>query len=138
MSPYSAPNLRRELARAGPETLTPAGGQIHPPPGAGHDALPRLHGMNDSWALMKGAHQVASFQCMGERGEVGDRHFDAELRPLAATRPRRRRRRGGGPSGAKWTIALLADALVELKVFDSVSASTVQRGLNKMNSSPGA
>jgi transposase len=43
------------------------------------------------------------------------------------------------PEGrARWTIALLADKLVELKVFDSVSASTVQRGLKKTNSSRGA
>jgi len=31
----------------------------------------------------------------------------------------------------------LADKLVELRVFDTVSASTVQRGLKKMRSSPG-
>ena len=36
------------------------------------------------------------------------------------------------PKGrARWTISLLADRLVELKVFDSVSPSTVQRGLKK-------
>ena len=42
------------------------------------------------------------------------------------------------PGRAKWTIALLADTLVELKIFDSVSTSTVQRGLKKMNSNLGA
>jgi transposase len=42
------------------------------------------------------------------------------------------------PEGrARWTISLLADKLVELKVFESVSASTVQRGLKKTRSSPG-
>jgi len=41
------------------------------------------------------------------------------------------------PGRAKWTISLLADQLVELKVFDSVSTSTVQRGLKKMRSSLG-
>ncbi len=35
------------------------------------------------------------------------------------------------PGRARWTIALLADQLVELKIFDSVSRSTVQRGLKK-------
>jgi transposase len=41
------------------------------------------------------------------------------------------------PGRARWTISLLADKLVELKVFESVSASTVQRGLKKTSSSPG-
>jgi transposase len=43
------------------------------------------------------------------------------------------------PGGrARWTIALLADKLVELRVFDSVSASTVQRGLKKTRSNRGS
>jgi transposase len=43
------------------------------------------------------------------------------------------------PEGrARWTVTLLADRLVELKVFESVSASTVQRGLKKTSSSRGA
>jgi transposase len=42
------------------------------------------------------------------------------------------------PGRARWTVALLADKLVELKVFDTVSASTVQRGLKKMRSSRGS
>jgi transposase len=43
------------------------------------------------------------------------------------------------PNGrARWTISLLADKLVELKVFDTVSPSTVQRGLKKMRSSLGS
>lgn len=41
------------------------------------------------------------------------------------------------PGRARWTVSLLADELVELKVFETVSASTVQRGLKKMRSSPG-
>ncbi|MCA1838010.1 MAG: helix-turn-helix domain-containing protein [Gemmatimonadaceae bacterium] len=41
------------------------------------------------------------------------------------------------PGRARWTISLLTDKLVELKVFESVSPSTVQRGLKKMRSSPG-
>lgn len=41
------------------------------------------------------------------------------------------------PGRARWTISLLAGKLIELKVFDSVSASTVQRGLKKMRSSLG-
>ena len=41
------------------------------------------------------------------------------------------------PGRAKWTVALLADKLVELKVFDTVSASTVQRGLKKTRPSLG-
>ncbi len=42
------------------------------------------------------------------------------------------------PAGrARWTLSLLADKMVELKVFESVSKSTIQRGLKKTNSSPG-
>jgi transposase len=43
------------------------------------------------------------------------------------------------PQGrARWTLSLLADQLVELKVFESVSVSTIQRGLKKMRSSLGS
>jgi transposase len=41
------------------------------------------------------------------------------------------------PGRARWTISLLADKLIELNVFETVSASTVQRGLKKMKSSLG-
>ena len=42
------------------------------------------------------------------------------------------------PTGrARWTLSLLAGRLVELKIFDSVSKSTVQRGLKKTSSNPG-
>ncbi len=42
------------------------------------------------------------------------------------------------PKGrARWTISLLADRLVELSVFESVSKSTIQRGLKKTTSSLG-
>lgn len=38
------------------------------------------------------------------------------------------------PNGrARWTISLLGDKLVELKVFETVSASSVQRALKKTN-----
>lgn len=43
------------------------------------------------------------------------------------------------PQGrSRWTVSLLADKLVELKIFESVSASTVQRALKKTRSSRGA
>lgn len=42
------------------------------------------------------------------------------------------------PAGhVQWTLSLLRDRLVELKVFDSVSKSSVQRTLKKTSSSPG-
>ena len=42
------------------------------------------------------------------------------------------------PEGrAQWTLSLLGDRLVELKVFESVSKSSVQRALKKTSSSPG-
>jgi transposase len=54
---------------------------------------------------------------------------EAQLVRLACSEP---------PAGrARWTLMLLADKLVELKVFDSVSKSTVQRGLKKTSSSRG-
>ena len=61
-----------------------------------------------------------------------ERKFDgaaeARLIALACSRP---------PEGhARWTLKLLADQLVELEVFDSVSDETVRRVLKKTNSSP--
>lgn len=54
---------------------------------------------------------------------------EAQLVRLACSSP---------PAGrSRWTLSLLADGLIELKVFDTVSKSTVQRGLKKTNSSPG-
>jgi len=54
---------------------------------------------------------------------------EAQLVRLACSEP---------PDGrARWTLSLLAGKLVELKVFDSVSKSTVQRGLKKTRSSRG-
>jgi transposase len=54
---------------------------------------------------------------------------EAKLVQIACSEP---------PKGyARWTLALLADKLVELKVFESVSKSTVQRGLKKTRSSRG-
>lgn len=42
------------------------------------------------------------------------------------------------PEGhARWTLSLLADRLVELEVFASVSKSTIQRGLKKTRPSLG-
>ncbi len=42
------------------------------------------------------------------------------------------------PEGrARWTLSLLGERLVELKVFESVSKSSVQRTLKKTSSSPG-
>jgi len=42
------------------------------------------------------------------------------------------------PEGyARWTMRLLADRLVELKVVDAISDETVRRTLKKTNSSPG-
>jgi transposase len=62
-----------------------------------------------------------------------ERKFDgaaeARLIALACSEP---------PDGrARWTLKLLADRLVELEVFDSVSDETVRRVLKKTNSSRG-
>jgi transposase len=54
---------------------------------------------------------------------------EAQLVRLACSEP---------PEGrGRWTLSLLASGLVELKIFDSVSKSTVQRGLKKTRSSRG-
>jgi transposase len=61
-----------------------------------------------------------------------ERKFDgateARLIALACSAP---------PEGrARWTLKMLADKLVELEVFDSVSDETVRRVLKKTNLSP--
>ena len=54
---------------------------------------------------------------------------EAQLAAIACSPP---------PEGAeRWTLALLADKLVELKVVDSIARDTVRVTLKKMNSSPG-
>jgi transposase len=54
---------------------------------------------------------------------------EAKLTQIACSEP---------PAGqARWTRGLLADKLVELKVFESVSKSSVQRSLKKANSGRG-
>ncbi|MFA6287448.1 MAG: helix-turn-helix domain-containing protein [Opitutaceae bacterium] len=59
------------------------------------------------------------------RAAAFDGEFDARLTALACSQ---------APSGyQRWTVRLLADKLVELKIADSVSAMTVQRSLKKTN-----
>ena len=54
---------------------------------------------------------------------------EAQLVQIACSEP---------PAGrSRWTLTLLGDRLVELKVFDSVSKSTIQRALKKTRPSPG-
>lgn len=65
------------------------------------------------------AHRARSFD--GER--------EARLVALACTTP---------PEGhASWTVRLLADKVVELKILEKVSYSTVSRVLKKTRSNPG-
>jgi transposase len=74
-------------------------------------------------------------QALGRRPQgrpSRERKFDgaaeARLIALACSQP---------PAGqARWTLKLLADKLVELEVFDTVSDETVRRVLKKTNSSP--
>ena len=54
---------------------------------------------------------------------------EAQLVRLACSEP---------PAGrARWTLTMLGDKLVELKIFDSESKSTIQPGLKKTSSSRG-
>jgi transposase len=56
-----------------------------------------------------------------------DGAFDARLTALACSQ---------APDGyRRWTVRLLADKLVELKIVESVSTMTVQRSLKKTNCS---
>jgi transposase len=59
------------------------------------------------------------------RDRTFDGAFDARITALACSDP---------PKGrSRWTLRLLADKAVELKISDSVSAMTVQRSLKKTN-----
>lgn len=59
------------------------------------------------------------------REPVFDGDFDARLTALACSQ---------APDGfQRWTVRLLADKLVELKIVDSVSIMTIQRSLKKTN-----
>lgn len=58
-----------------------------------------------------------------------DGHVEAHLVALTCSQPPEGRQR--------WTMQLLADRLVELKLVDSVSDETVRRTLKKTTSSPG-
>jgi transposase len=61
------------------------------------------------------------------REAVFDGSFDARLTALACSR---------APAGyQRWTVRLLADKLVELKIVDSISAMTVHRSLKKTSCS---
>ncbi len=54
-----------------------------------------------------------------------DGEFDARLTALACS---------CAPAGfQRWTVRLLADKLVELKIVDTISTMSVQRSLKKMN-----
>jgi transposase len=80
-----------------------------------------------------------------------ERGLEASLKRKAQENPSRPRKLDGAaearltqiacseaPEGrSRWTLSLLADKMVELKVFESVSKSTIQRGLKKAHSSPG-
>jgi transposase len=80
-----------------------------------------------------------------------DRGVEASLERKVQDNPSRPRKLDGAsearlaqlacseaPEGrSRWTLSLLADKLVELKVFEFVSKSTIRRGLKKTRSSPG-
>src|SRR5476651_299847 len=59
------------------------------------------------------------------REAIFDGEFDARLTALACSR---------APTGfQRWTVRLLADKLVELKIVPKISTMTVQRSLKKTN-----
>jgi hypothetical protein len=79
-----------------------------------------------------------------------DQGLDAALKRKPSTRPSQRKLDGAAeaqlvaitcsppPDGAeRWTLALLADKLIELKVVDSIARDTVRLTLKKTNSNPG-
>ena len=59
------------------------------------------------------------------REAIFDGEFDARLTALACSQ---------APAGyQRWTVRLLADKLVELKIVDTISTMSVQRSLKKTN-----
>lgn len=60
-----------------------------------------------------------------KRPVIFDGAFEARLTQIACSDP--------PPGHARWTVRLLAEKLVELKIVDSVSAMTIQRALKKTN-----
>jgi len=61
------------------------------------------------------------------RAAIFDGEFDARLTALACSQ---------APEGyQRWTVRLLADKLVELKIVESISLMSVQRSLKKTNCS---
>lgn len=61
------------------------------------------------------------------RAAIFDGEFDARLTALACSQ---------APEGyQRWTVRLLADKLVELKIVESISVMSVQRSLKKTNCS---
>ena len=68
-------------------------------------------------------------QCRPSKVRLLDGRAEARLVALACSEP---------PAGrACWTLQLLADRLVELRVVERVSADTVGRAMKKTSSSPG-
>jgi len=68
-------------------------------------------------------------QCRPSREPVLDGAKEARLVALCC---------GQVPAGhGRWTLSLLADKLVELKIVQSVSHETVRKALKKTNCSPG-
>lgn len=68
-------------------------------------------------------------QVRPSRERVLDGRGEAQMLQIACSEP---------PAGRKrWTIVMLADRLVELKVVDSICATTVQRTLKKTRQNPG-
>lgn len=61
------------------------------------------------------------------RGSTFDGEFDARLTALACSQ--------AADGYQRWTVRLLADKLVELKIVDAVSTMTVQRSLKKTDCS---
>ena len=61
------------------------------------------------------------------REAIFDGEFDARLTALACSQ---------APAGfQRWTVRLLADKLVELKIVDTISTMSVQRSLKKRTAS---
>jgi transposase len=84
------------------------------------------------------------------RQKFVEQGMDAALHPKQSTRHYQRKLDGAGeakliavacsqaPEGrARWTMQLLADKLVELKIVDSISDDTVHRTLKKTTSNRG-
>lgn len=78
--------------------------------------------------VMRGLEAALQRKPYKQRAKVFDGDFEAQVTKIACSEP---------PEGHnRWTLKLIAERVVELKIVDSVSVMTIQRALKKNSLSP--